>query len=356
MTFSHKAFLATLRKSGISLREDPAVPTACVHITQNKYEIILGKAYTTGTPAQKRTLLCHELGHIVRGDLRRKGLDPESLVIAADACINDALDHAIVKELSLITYEFLRQKFPELPPTLPTWRTIYNILQKHKGTLNIAPPDTLKPGEISDAGHAKIVLGIREDMQKIFPELAKQCKIANAGPSTSNPERKIPSVPLPAPAVTEILSRLNALGISGNAIQSRSYSRPGRVSGLRGHIRAHMLLVSIGIDASGSTQSLLPILIGAAEWLSTEKIEVELWAWATDATRIYDLHTIPDSIGFGTQVQSLYRKISPATTDALIILTDGEIVDAAPTWPGPIIWVGPDAIKELPGEHVVIPI
>lgn len=374
--------LAVCGRAGIRVEYDMTLDTACVTMRDGQYVMRLGQIMQGLSEPAQAAVVAHELAHVLRGDLIAMKDQPErnrmAWNVASDVHINHGLRQEDVVELEALTYTGLREQVPGLPEHLPGTRPLYERLlgqqspqgqqgaegetgegqqggegeqdgqgqgapeerdgqQEQGGAGNGAEQNRdgqpqgsgftpegysgdLDPGDgsVSETEHTKTVMRAREAARQEGVDLP--CL-----PPLGGTMRRLSAEPWKVPArLSTVLQALEACARSarGALVRTRSYSRPGRVEGLRGVIRAPRMRILVALDASGSMHDWAPFAVSAAAALR-RTLDVELAVWADTAAMAPRAHLgeWPDVGGYTCPdaVAPLVRNF-----DAVVVITDGQ--------------------------------
>lgn len=308
---------------------------AMVKLTPYGYIISIRSDIPQGD--ERDTLLSHEVGHILRGDLLVKNVNPIVWNIAADACINSVLDRDIVRGLRGVDYDAVSKEFDLNPEQAPGAKVIYDLLKENveqqisQGMMDLHEGMEGNEGECKKA-HIKTIL------EAINEGVLDESIIKSAGKygNSSN----VIAVPKRQPLLETWLLALRSAKIGGTPARYRSWIRPGRIPGMKGNARLPRARVAVLADVSGSVVSMLPQILGAAKALQ-KVCNVKVMVWATEA----DWYRGPESVskvGGGTQLCSAFKLVNNYDADAVVVITDGELADSGPSQniapKCPLIW------------------
>lgn len=173
-------------------------------------------------------------------------------------------------------------------------------------------------GSVSETEHTKTVMRAREAARQEGVDLP--CL-----PPLGGTMRRLSAEPWKVPArLSTVLQALEACARSarGALVRTRSYSRPGRVEGLRGVIRAPRMRILVALDASGSMHDWAPHAVSAAAALRRTH-DVELAVWADTAAMAPRAHLGEwPNVGVGTSPETLVSLVR--NFDAVVVITDGQ--------------------------------
>ena len=351
-----ESLAAELRSRGIFVGIEGivmnGVETAYVTWRNERYEINIPYHWS---PEQRYGALCHELSHIVRGDVNRcvkefkarseaveddeKPFDPDVWNIASDSQINRGLIEKILSTLEgldIITYEKLREKVDELPMIAPSTQAIYDILVEMKDKQREALQqlidslsDHIGEGDDSrdptEVDRAKAAVNIRNAAKEVNDDSLER-SISDA---IDGKKVKVSSKGYEAKTVASIDSLIKMVkGFSKDRRFSRTWMMPSFLGhdsrGVAYMPKAHVVIL---IDTSGSMQSFKPVMFGIAKALKHSH----------DLTFILH-HTQPYYISTkltdewesgGTSFIPSYRAINSLSSkvDLVVHLTDNETND-----------------------------
>jgi len=286
---------------------------------------------------QRDTLLAHEIGHIIRGDMLVKNVNPLLWNIAADACINSNLSRPIIHELQGVDYDPIAEKYNLNPDQAPGAKIIYDLLKDEiEQQLQQGSMDQHEGMEGNEEECRKA--HVRTILEALAEEIVNEGSITSSGKYGNS--KSVIAIPKRQPLLESWLLALRSAKIGGTPARFRSWIRPGRIPGMKGIARLSRAKVAVLADVSGSVVSLLPNILGAAKALQ-KVCNVKVMVWATDA----QWYIGPDSVtnvGGGTQLSSAFKITGKNNFDAVVIITDGELADPsesnkiAPVCP--IIW------------------
>lgn len=332
-----------------------AIPTAGVQLTDKGYVLHLGETALALTGEVRNALLMHEFAHIWRGDCLRTVKQLKTWNVAADAPINYKLLPSELEQLrtafgGAVTWEELKAELPngsELPNIPPSTQVIYDLLvQSGK--------------EFPDDQHVLEMDGEREECEKhhIRAVLDMPKGVGADLYLAKNPKRQkvMPkSEPRALSALRRTLQRINPKDGPTRA-RTRSWMREGRVTGMRGSVSAPRHRVVCALDVSGSMQSLIPQMLSIAAGTNRD-VDCRLMLWATSAQWISSADQDAD-VGGGTSIAPALHLAKSWNPSAVIIITDGEFYEMAPTeGMPPIIWLLTQAERSKlnlrPGDFVI---
>jgi predicted metal-dependent peptidase len=317
----------------IDLPEDFPFP-GLVRLTPHGYHIGIRKDIQD--VELRDTLLAHEIGHILRGDMLVKNVNPLLWNIAADACINSNLNRESIKELGGVNYDHIAEKYDLNPHQAPGAKIIYDLMKEDIENSGSGSMD-LHEGMQGDEEECRKA-HVQTILEALYDGVVNENAIRSSGKygNSSN----VIAVPKRQPLLEQWLLALRSAKIGGTPTRFKSWVRHGRIPGIKGTARLHRAKVAVLADVSGSVVSLLPNILGAAKALQ-KVCNVQVMVWATGA----EWYTGADSVmkvGGGTQLSSAFRILGQNTFDAVVIITDGELLDSkessdiAPNCP--LIW------------------
>lgn len=338
---------AIIERAGIEIIQDRDLPTACARQHKGHYQIALGALYDRlQSPEARAALMLHELHHVLRGDCLVRVERRDLANVAMDACIHDVLHHryfaALGRECEAlgvrpVTWALLYARHPDLPPVGAGWRAIYDYLLAHEDDAGQAAGDEAIEGDddmtgdgsVTRAQHAataaKARQAIREAAQDALEDWreALQATAKSIGIDLGASGCDVPESPpiMPDPRLSALLAALRAGERGATLVRARTYTRPGRVPGLRGTARQPRARVAVAIDCSGSMDAWIAAASALADGLrKTHDVALVRWAdrWATDSA----------DVGGGTRVACLLKCPHVMRADLAIVVTDG-YVDAA---------------------------
>ncbi|MGC8978837.1 DUF2201 family putative metallopeptidase [Caldisericum sp.] len=289
------------------------------------------------TSEQKEYLLRHEISHVFRGDvLRPHDADFKLWNVVADAVINHQLGEDIAKEMDGIVYTELASQLG-----LPTQYVAseYSMLQALKEKADATEKlfeqsqnlgEVLPSEELDAETRAKVLKGILEGRDIPDNEMSQ--------PSLSiGSEKGTESRVYSEPKRLAIIRKILRVALSeGNTFQkTRSYMREGVVDGIKGVHRKRIGKIFLCVDTSGSIDpDVLKSFIGIGYWLSRNEFIAD-WGSFSDEFYLYrtPIKGFADlrGVGGGTRIAGLFDFLRKNKYDAVIILTDGEIFDYAPS-------------------------
>jgi hypothetical protein len=333
------------------LPEDFPFP-GLVKLTPYGYHIGIRRNITDQN--QRDTLMAHEIGHIIRGDLLIKNVNQFLWNIAADACINSNLDRSIVNDLHGVDYDDIAEKYDLNPHQAPGAKIIYDLLKDDIDIEQSAGSTDLHEGMEGDEEECR-----KAHVKTILEALAEEIVDASSilcGKYGSS--ANVMAVPKRQPLLESWLLALRSAKIGGTPSRHKSWMRPGRIPGIKGTVRLPRANVAVLADVSGSVVSFLPHILGAARALE-KTCNVNVMVWATEA-QWYSGKDSVLAVGGGTILSSAFKLIQPNSLDAVVIITDGELVDSlessklAPNCP--LIWCLPKGAKapwKRPRDRIV---
>jgi hypothetical protein len=356
---------AILRRAGIRVVADTTIDCpGQVAIEQGSYVIRI----RPNLPASHRlTVLQHELAHVLHGDLiamQREHREPTRWNLATDQRINATLDPVVVAELNGVTPASLREHgmlARDLGEPRPAWsaRSVYDAIVIPGTGADAGGIDSLTTdGTMTESAHAATVVRTRgiaraEGAESLLPDgNGGGGGILQGGDGRARRTWPTPR-PEPSPAVAAILARLAA--VAGRADRRRTWRRPGRLPELRGSAYEPRLHLLAGLDVSGSTDALLPTLGAVVAWLRRDpRWDVTCAVWADRAQVVTDLAATAATVGYGTQVQSLFAVAATRGVDAVVVATDGVIADWYPAPAMPVVWVVAGGADRRPPYGMVV--
>lgn len=318
---------------GITLREDQKqIPTACAVLTSHGYEIWTAPGYAIAP------VLWHEVSHVLRGDcITMKEVPPEERLIAnvaMDSLINRHIDMAEIErtipDSHGIKLEELRQQYPEIPLFPGDWEEVAEVLKKHAAQVQRATGDPRMDDDVTleEAKKRQAIIIARAYQRGLLRMSIPMPPLGEPHPTLRNINRIVRAVTMRHRANDGLRQRV------------RSWTRPGRVRGLRGHATRRVRRVVILYDCSGSMTEWIPVLMGTQRALAKSH---------TLHTIVYDTRVCwqgtrvaPKDIpcGGGTTVSPALAAAAAVEPDVVVAITDGEH-EGSPTIPAdlrPIIW------------------
>ena len=335
-----------LEKSNIVIRVTNDVETARVGFTNRKFRVDISDQPPFDTDDMKFLALVHELGHIVRGDLKMTSLKLKEMEeedkaaaafrynIAADAHINNKSFVSKVVGITPVEYGTLRLQFPELPKEIPSTQIIYEVLSKQdKDNLPKAFDEFGDiEGVISDEDQTRAAMGVRIAAESLGIDNLKTVVKRNTKVFKPNP----------IPSIDNLLKKVNGFG--GTYKFSRTWRRPNtRNKHIRGGGYQPRPRGTIIIDSSGSMSSHVGTMLGICSSLNRTH---DLMFIVHDTSVSYKGKQIPTSLpSGGTQFLDAYLAAASDRPDIVVHLTDGETSDskeALSKLSCPVIWARPD--------------
>jgi predicted metal-dependent peptidase len=319
---------------GIVLRENhKQTPTACAVLTSHGYEIWTAPGWAIAP------ILWHEVSHILRGDcITMREVPPEDrriANIAMDALINRHIDMDEIRrtfpDSPGIKLEELRQEYPEIPLLIGDWEEVAEVLKKHADTVPqraTGDPQMDDDVTLDEAKKQQAIITARAYQRGLLRMSLPMAPLGEPHPTLRNINRIVRAVTLRQRANDGLRQRV------------RSWTRPGRVRGLRGHATRHVRRVAILYDCSGSMTEWIPVLMGTQRALAKSH---ELHTIVYDTrVRWQGTHIAPRDVpyGGGTTVSPALAAAAAVQPDVVVAITDGEH-EGSPTIPAnlrPIIW------------------
>jgi predicted metal-dependent peptidase len=318
---------------GIVLRENQKqTPTAYAVLTSHGYEIWTAPGWAIAP------VLWHEVAHILRGDcITMREVPPEECLlanVAMDSLINRHIDMDEIRRTfpatAGITLEELREKYPEIPLFPGDWEEVADILKKHAAQLQRATGDPRMDDDVTpeEAKKQQAIITARAYQRGLLRMSIPMPPLGEPHPMLRNINRIVRAVTMRQRANDGLRQRV------------RSWTRPGRVRGLRGHATRRVRRVAILYDCSGSMSEWIPVLMGTQRALGKSH---------TLHTIVYDTRVLwqgarvaPRDIpcGGGTTVSPALAAAAAVRPDVVVAITDGEH-EGSPTIPAdlrPIIW------------------
>jgi len=289
------------------------------------YTINLGSHIDDLTDEQARTIVFHEIAHILRGDclVKDKTLDHYLMNVAMDSIINSGFPNFREMFADPPWYPDLAEQFEELPKDwVPGWKVIYDVLAKNgvqMVAIDGAPKNETTDKEKAERAHAKVILEARK---------VKELTELGAGAGIVDGSRRAVVQPQPLPKWARLLAKVNRKvrrNGFGSLVRVRTYNRPGRVEGLRGIARQPRLTIMVILDVSGSCANLEPVFRGLAATLKRH-YNVRLGIFANEFAEVKHPAAEVD-VGGGTVWKPVKEGIDKAGPSLAIVLTDGEFFD-----------------------------
>lgn len=319
-----KQFIARLVRAGIRVVFNDNVPTAMVVLTDNGYEIRIGKEMSSYTGEDLYTVMAHEFHHIVRGDALRKNVNPRVFNLAADYVINETLDPEIIDKFEGVRYSKISEHFPNIqwPTYMPSSMLIYEKLmengQEENNGFDEAPQNKVEDPEQAEQIHVKTLLQAREQGLEVNLSLKHMKKVS----------------PRPQSKLKKLLQTIKKSSGKGNTfIRHRSYRRPGRIEGLRGVTRMRRQKLTVVFDRSGSMELHYMIEDAIKRWLE-EDFDPEFYEFAIGFRKF----GTNDEIGMGTDLEATMDYLNHHTPDIVVIITDGYFDDNYTLPSCPVVW------------------
>lgn len=344
---------------------------AGVRLTQNGYCIRVGKTWLSEgrTQDEIRTVLLHEVGHILRGDcLTKSEMSKELMNIASDALINRSLDQDVVAALGGILEEdfytptgvvdrlpdaalpiatmlasgklrYLRSRPPRAPmpedqrPGIPTVAGLLGVLPEEmriwfdRARIAVVIEDPPKTAGVFDA-----IPDMDDDLTEEEARKIHAISLAVSPSAYIPPPRQVPK-PAPIRPVARIVNKIVRRTVRHGKTRVRrgSWRKEHRNMGYKmpGKALVPRARVLIGLDVSGSMYAYVEELVALAE-ASKRYLDIDIWYWATEAGR--DL----SKVGSGTCFGAIVSAWAEQEADLAIIITDGEVEYPPPGgWPLP---------------------
>lgn len=343
---------AVCRAAGIAVEVTDA-DRPCAMVRDARYVVQLTPEFASGEDAVHA--LAHELAHVLRGDLVRlqsEDLQPIRWNVAADAVINSHLPDDWLTRHNAVRWTALAARYGWAEPSPPAALEVYRRLADDADD---GGHDTLATdGTMTDAEHARVVVTARAADPEAVADVMGG-RLPGTGPAVRRSGWQTPE-PVAVPALRALFHRLDAKAQAARRRHHRDWTRPGRVEGLRGSTRRPTLGVLVGVDVSGSTAALQPVLQGVTAWVRRQPDVAATWAVWADRAAVVTSPASEAEVGWGTQVQSLWRLARRLRPDVVVCLSDGEVTDWLPGPGLPTVVVAPVAPPAgLGADHVPLP-
>jgi hypothetical protein len=344
--------------AGIKLSVNRELETAAVCIDRDAgtYHIMVGPFFDSLPTQLRETVLLHELGHIVRGDCLIMGstsIDQRRWNVAADTLINAGLNRNHVEMLQGILLDQLGiGEFVHIPNA----RVVYDLLEQQESQSSQSPlSGDVRAADASDSRareiHDDVVTRVKIAISELSPaERAEIEAIISALPKVQLRELSRVEVPEVPYYLGDILRRVRRYeSNSGELVRVRSYTRPGRVEGLRGVTRYPRLRIAVVIDLSGSMTEYYPIVLGIAQYLA-RKHNITLIGHDTQARIMTLTQEDISQFGGGTSWDEAISLLETVKPDITIWFTDGEFENGSVTaipFRRPLMMINPASDKVL---------
>lgn len=287
-------------------------------------------------------LLRHEMSHLWRGDCimrQTKDIQTARANIAQDAMIHlhfspeeiASMESVMGGEGTAITVPRLQYTYPQagIPDMPHGWKRLYDLLPDMKSDNGDEDSD----GEVSEEArrkHAETIMKLAKE--GLVRGILHNSKVTSWSLVKPNPILR---------HVSQLLNNIYAVSDMGYKTDVRSYSRPGRLSFLRGHVRQARLKVVLMLDVSGSMQNYTDYTLSAARVLSKE---CELYFILYSDTVLYCGKNVPlavEGIGGGTTITPASERCNSLSPSVAVIYSDAQH-ESAPVYPSaPTIWILP---------------
>lgn len=336
--------------------EEGNLPFAAVRNDADKGIVLIinFSAFDKLNDDQKRALIEHEIGHIVRGDIFKQVEDRDIWNMVWDAVINQTIDNEIIRSMNGILYEDIKETLG-LPKHLCVTSEfeIFQALKKQKEEEAKALEELLqKMGQWKDVLDSVPLdkMGLEGRIQ-VYRALLAASEIAKnyegavkVGIGPGN-KQTVKVTKLRALPIIEQLLKL-CLQSGRKFIKHRSFRREGITPCLRGMSRKRIGKIFLLVDVSGSVINLLPKMLGLAQWLIQKRYVVEFGTFSSGFKHYPTLPSLEMAIedaGGGTEIKEALNFLAKSDYDLAIIITDGEIFDyeeeLAAKCPFPLVWV-----------------
>ena len=320
-----------------------SVPTAVTFFQNGRFVIQLGALWLTASPAHQYYMLLHEYNHIVRGDLTPIPHRKQSVWnIASDAVINHSLQNlATVEETAnYVHYPALQVKYPALPMYIPTTSIIYNELCKHpesQGRSCYIVANEKEDRDALDQATTRAIVATRD-----VKDMSVGGMVSRAAFPTISATRAVPML-------NELLKYVREVHTQKKPV--RSYMREGRVGCLKGVTRKPRPSVAVALDVSGSISAKeLEQELAIVNYLTQQGYSVRRYVFATTCKE-WPGGTSPPNVGSSTELAPVITCTKQHAV--LVLLSDGDM-EPVQTNTQHHIWVGPQAITQHHGAHVVV--